>query len=440
MELLEPLPVALARRRGSWRRGGFAGLPASNGTNDNIAAATQALRDSGCTVPAPTAMFPLPGPPPGSRVVHAYTAPGRYVATVTVADAAHQATASAAIVVTAPSAPPPGAPPPPPPASGIDDGTLEGFGASTPGGAGGRRIHVRDATERAVRAAFRDASAGGAVVVFDVPGPITVTSRLPALSGAFVTIEGNGATLVGGGIPSADPVLEVTGHDVIVRDLRIRNGGDNFRAQGNGAYNVVFSHVSSTGSADDGISIGYGAHDVTVQWSFLAGDTRSLFLKYGATTRVSIHHTWIMKQWIRGPLVSSTVLADVRNVIVEDWTMWGARFEAAASGNVVDSLFALGAYAHGIGGKPASALRLIQSGPVFTAGNVYDGLAEAGPDGTAPAPLDAPSVTTLSAADMEPLVRARAGCLPRDAIDQLYIDTSDGWRVGKDAPLRLTGP
>jgi hypothetical protein len=273
-----------------------------------------------------------------------------------------------------------------------------------------------------------------------VPGPIIVTSPLPSLDGAFVTIEGNGATLVGRDIPRAAPVLEVSGHDVIVRDLRIRNGGDNFRAQGDGAYNVVFSHISSTGAGDDGVSIGFGAHDVTLQWSFLAGNTRSIFVKYGATTDVSIHHTWVMKQWIRGPLISTSVRADVRNVIVEDWAMWGSRFEADASGNVVSSLFTLGPYAHGIGGKTRSALRLIQSGPVFTAGNVYDGLAEHSTDGAATAPLDAPPVTTLPVAEMEPLVRGHAGCMPRDDVDRAYIDMQQGWDVGKQLPLRLGPP
>src|SRR5256885_7330372 len=58
----------------------------------------------------------------------------------------------------------------------------------------------------------------------------------------------------------------------------------NIRAQFAGAYNIVFSHLSSTGSGDDGISIGYGAHDVTVQYCFLAGNTRSIFLR-------SVEHT-----------------------------------------------------------------------------------------------------------------------------------------------------
>jgi hypothetical protein len=427
------------------KAGGFPKLPSRNGTDENITSATTDLQAAGCAVPGPAPMFPLPVPLPGARLAHVYGAAGTYVAKVRVSDGLLQASATVSIVVgngATPAPPVPTvAPSPIPPGSGdADSDPLEGFGATTPGGAGGRVVHVTAATDAAVRAAFKSASSGGAIVTFDVTGPIVITSPLPPLSGAFITVDGRGATLIGSGIPQAAPVLEVLGHDVIVKNLRIRNGGDNFRAQGTGAYNVVFSHVSSTGSADDGISIGYGAHDVTVQWSFLAGDTRSLFLKYNSTTRLSIHHTWVMKQWIRGPLVSSSIMADIRNIIVEDWAMWGVRFEADSSGNLVNSLFSLGSYARSIGGKPASALRLIQTGPVFTAGNVYDGLAQHTVDGTAPAPLDAPPVTTLSVEDMEPLVRARAGTLPRDAVDQTYIQTSTGWHTGKESPLRLTGP
>jgi hypothetical protein len=73
-------------------------------------------------------------------------------------------------------------------------------------------------------------------------------------------------------------------------------------------------------------------------------------------------------------------------------------------------------------------------------GNVYDGLAQHTVDGAAQAPLDAPPVTTLSVDDMEPLVRARAGTLPRDSVDQAYLQLSSGWHTGKESPLRLTGP
>jgi hypothetical protein len=372
--------------------------------------------------------------PGGAVAEHVYMQPGTFTARVTATDGVESATASLAITVDGTGLPQaPGGP------DDNDADPSEGFGATTPGGEGGTVIHVRDATEAAVRDAFTKANAGHAIVHFDVDKPIAVHSPLPRLTGAFITIDGNGATLYGENFARTPGMVDVRGHDVIVKNIRLRNAGDNLRAQGDGAYNVVFRHVSSTGSGDDGISIGYGAHDVTVQHCFLAGNTRSIFMKYGATTNVSIHHTWIQKQWIRGPLVSQSIFADIRNVVVEDWTLWGTRFEKESSGNVVNSLFSLSPYAKSVGGKPNSALRLIQSGSVYTAGNDYGGIAEDGADGDASAPLPAPPVTTLPTAQMADVVRVRAGCLPRDQVDEAYVEQSGGWDVGESEPFRL-GP
>jgi len=411
--------------------GGFPQQPALNGTNENIAETLDELAAHDCAEPTPEAMFVATGAP--ATLDHVYAAGGSYVARVTVTDGVTSASASVTITVG-------GSTPPSPPAGGGDGNAdaLEGFGATTPGGAGGRVIRVTEATNAAVQAAFKAAKTGHAIIVFDVTGPITIETSL-TIATSFVTIEGNGATLLGHEL-GWQPTLEVSGHDVIIRNLRLRNGSDNLRAQGKGAYNIVFSHISSTGADDDGVSIGYGAHDVTLQHSFLAGNTRSIFIKYDATTHVSVHHTWMMKQWARGPLVSSSVVADLRNLIVEDWTSYALRFEKLSSGNLVHSLFTLGATAKALGGSPTGFLRLIQLGPVFTAGNVFRGLAKTGPDGKATAPVDAPPVTTLPVAAMEPLVRARAGCLPRDAVDARYIATTTGWKVGAETPLRVLVP
>ena len=411
--------------------GGFPSISAINGTNANIATAIAHLKQANCPVPPGAPMFGAEVEPAGGTAGHTYANAGIYTATVTVSDGTTSASASVTITV-GDDVPPPA---PPPPDAGQDE-PFEGFGATTPGGAGGTEIHVTEATEGAVANAFHAARGGHAIIVFDVRGPIVVHNPLPLLDGAFITVEGNGAMIVGSGFSRTAAMIDVRGHDVVVRRLRLRNGGDNIRAQGPGAYNIVFSHLSSTGSGDDGISIGYGARDVTVQYCFLAGNTRSIFLKYGTTTNVSVHHSWLMKQWIRGPLVSTNVRADLRNNIVEDWDGWATRFEADSSGNVVNSLFVLGPYAKKSGGS-IDALRLIQSGPVFTAGNVYQGLAKGGPEGNASAPIDAPPVTTLPVAEMQAVVNARAGCLPRDVVDQAYIDLRDGWHTGKFEPLRL---
>src|SRR5262249_49622969 len=155
-----------------------------------------------------------------------------------------------------------GLPPPPGGPSDNDADPFEGFGSSTPGGDGGRLIHVTEATEDAVRKAFSAVGDGHAIVRFETTEPIAIHSSLPRLKGSFVTVEGSGATLyvADGGYAN---LIDVRGHDVIVRNIHLRNGSDNLRAQDPTAYNVVFSHISSTGSGDDGISIGFGAHDVT---------------------------------------------------------------------------------------------------------------------------------------------------------------------------------
>jgi PKD repeat protein len=413
--------------------GGFPGLPPINGTNGNIEKVKAKMHQNGCAIPAPKPMFALTAALPTEGTAdHTYTVPGTYTATMTVRAGGRSAMATVEIVVgsghNAGSTPPFGG------GDGNSD-KAEGFGSGTPGGAGGRQIHVSEPTDAAVRAAFKEASGGHAIVIFDTAKPIELSGPLPRLDGPFITIEGNGATLIGTRITRTAASIDVRGHDVIVRNLRLRSGGDNLRATGDGAYNIVFSHISSTGAGDDGISIAYGAHDVTVQYSFLAGNTRSLFLKYGNTTRLSIHHTWVMKQWIRGPLVSTGVMLDLRNVIVEDWAGWGTCYQAESSGNVVNSLYTLSSYARSVGGSP-TALNLTTSGRVFTAGNVFRDRAHAA-EGRETAPLDAPPVTTHSVAEMTDLVHARAGCLPRDATDQAYIDTKTGWDVSKFSPFRL---
>jgi hypothetical protein len=315
---------------------------------------------------------------------------------------------------------------------------LEGFGTETAGGSGGRVITITEPTEEAVRAAFADAiTTGRAIIRFQVDRPIPIVKKLPILNKPNLTIEGGGATLDGAGMKEGSAILDIRTNDVIVRDLRLRNGDDNLRIDGPEAYRVVVTHVSSTGSGDDGISIGYGAHDVTVQYTLVAGSTRSVYCKYSGTSNISLHHSWLQKGAIRSPIFSGAIVADVRNVIVEDWGQWGSRFEDGATGNVVASLFALSSYAVQVGGKPHAALRFKGAGPVYLAGNAVRGAAQALIPGTSAAPIAAPPVTTFPVAEMEKVVRARAGCLPRDAVDTAYVTAASGWKVSETEPLRL---
>jgi len=339
----------------------------------------------------------------------------------------------------------PGAPKPAPP-SGREAPTaspsepIEGFGAVTSGGAGGRVITISEPTEAAVRAAFVDANqTGHAIIRFAVEDTIPIVKKLPILTSPNLTIDGEGATLDGSEMKEGSAIVDIRTHDVIVRNIHLRNGDDNLRFQGPDAFRIAVTHVSSTGSNDDGISIGYGAHDATVQYSFFAGDTRSVYCKYPGTNNISLHHSWIEKGAIRSPLFSGHLIADMRNMIIEDWGEWGSRFEDGASGNLVGSLFALSPYATEVGGKPHGALRFKDAGPVYTSDNAARGVALPPITGTASAPIAAPPVRTQKVAAMEPIVRARAGCMPRDRIDDAYIHMTSGWEVKETRPFRLSG-
>ena len=96
---------------------------------------------------------------------------------------------------------------------------------------------------------------------------------------------------------------------------------------------------------------------------------------------------------------------------------------------MVNSLFTLGPYARSVGGKPNSALRLSSRARCSRRATSTQGLADAGADGKATAPLPAPPVTTLPVADMAPRVRTgRAACRATPSTRRTST-LQDGWDV-----------
>ena len=143
-----------------------------------------------------------------------------------------------------------------------------------------------------------------------------------------------------------------------------------------------------------------------------------------------------MKQWIRGPLASQSAFVDFRNNIVEDWVLWGVRYEKSATGNVVNSVFGESTYAKNTFNNANDGMSVTSDMPVYVSGIEFRGTATSKALVSAPSALPAAAVNTQSVAAMEPNVHANAGAMPRDAVDQQYIDTSSGWSVGKERPLR----
>jgi hypothetical protein len=323
-------------------------------------------------------------------------------------------------------------------AAGNDAG-YEGFGTSTPGGAGGEVVRVTTLASSGPGSLREAVAAGNRTVVFDVAGEIVLDDYI-YVKGAFVTIDGSsapfpGITLVGRG-------LVIRGsrgaHDVIVRGIRIRNSPlDNLQVSA-GAYNVVISHVSTVGAGDGNLDVTEGAHDVTVAWSLIGqpASNKSMLIKYGAS-RITLHHNLFVNSNNRNPQASVDDLGtpatdttlDMRNNVVWAWGPGTGTFvHHGAWVNLVRNYYASPSSS---AFDRAEALMICSGSPKclfgdprghargFVQGNVDgDGLtAHINGQGTEGTPFAAPALTTTDACTAAREVLAGAGVRPLDALD-----------------------
>jgi hypothetical protein len=137
-----------------------------------------------------------------------------------------------------------------------------GWGATTPGGRGGKLIRVTnlDASGPGSLRAALEAS-GPRTIVFEVGGVIDLDRQTLRITEPFVTVAGQtapspGITLIRGGI-------DIEGHDVVIRHLRVRPGQAG-AAKASGweedsistaaAYRVIVDHCSLSWATDENLS------------------------------------------------------------------------------------------------------------------------------------------------------------------------------------------
>lgn len=359
----------------------------------------------------------------------------------------------------------------------------EGFGATTPGGRGGRVLFVTtlaDSGPGSLRAAC--AAAGPRYVVFQVSGtialrhPITVTEP-------FLTLAGQ--TAPGEGVCLRDASFGIATHDVIIRHLRVRLGDEVGRADDcivllHGARRCVLDHCSATWSIDECLSLSGDVQDCTIQWC-LIGEAlnQSLHPKgrhgYGSLARANGPVSWHHNLWIhndaRNPRLGDNYgrggspRFDVRNNVIYNYggTASGltqGKFEVNYVGNYIRPGPSSRAQTPISLGAP-SDLRF------FLRDNVFEGHAELTADNTrffqpaelrpqvrtVEAPFAAPAVQTVPAAAVLDLVLAGVGASRpvRDAVDArlvqhvrthtgAIIDSQKqvgGWPVLRSAPPPL---
>ncbi|RJQ36675.1 hypothetical protein C4552_02155 [Candidatus Parcubacteria bacterium] len=354
-----------------------------------------------------------------------------------------------------PSPTPIPAPPPPPPPS---DASLEGFGAKTPGGSLGTTIRVTNLNDAGPGSLRQALLQGNRTIVFDVGGTITLQSDI-VIKEPFMTIDGRSAPMPGITLSGAGLIIHGTpryyagsnAHDVIIRNIRIRDAVADGIQIAWGAYNVVVDHVSVSNAGDGDIDITHGAHDVTVQWSVLRDTSKIMLVKTqtaeapGETSRVTLHHNAFLTSEDRNPRVSNlangstraaTITADVRNNLIWQWGGGlGTDVECGAKANIVNNFYS--SPSSSLGNKQQALViradsdpvtRCAFGGPSYVNGN-FSGDKLSIDINTGPwvlnrvaTPYPADPVATTDACTAARAIVNAGGAQPRDADDRSHFN------------------
>ena len=244
--------------------------------------------------------------------------------------------------------------------------TAEGFGAGACGGRGGRVLEVTNLDDSGP-GSFRDATTqtGPRLVVFRVSGTITLKGAI-RISEPYLTVAGQtspgGVQIKGTGQPDGDwGVWCVNGaHDIILRHLRVRMGGNMQHDAGNnilfygtaepGVHDVIVDHCSVAWGSDTQLDW-YGSYldRATFQWNIIAeADMGNHIGGNRAPKNLTLHHNLFANLGSRSPLIQHASLFDFRNNVDYNWNGNNASvfgqfaLNTSAFGNVVDNLWLAG--------------------------------------------------------------------------------------------------
>jgi pectate lyase len=331
----------------------------------------------------------------------------------------------------------------------------EGFGATTPGGRGGKVIAVTNLSDDGP-GSFRAAceAEGPRIVIFRVSGLITLTRKL-IIKNPYITIAGQ--TAPGDGICLRNFTFVIATHDVVVRYLRSRLGDltaqeDDSITLAAGARDVVVDHCSATWSIDENLSLAGDVSNVTVQWCLIAeGLNHSKHSKgehgYGSLSRANGPVTWHHNLWAhntsRNPRLGDNYgrppypTFDVRNNVIYDY----GEIASGLTQGVLKVNYVGNYIRPGPSSKPTTPIHI--GGPsdlsFYIKDNVFDGNSALTADNsrffdpveiegkrqvqTVNQPFTAPEVKTTSAAGALAAVLATAGAsLPRrDPVDAQIV-------------------
>jgi hypothetical protein len=226
----------------------------------------------------------------------------------------------------------------------------QGWAAVTPGGRGGRIIRVTNLNADGP-GSFKEAALakGPRIIVFEVGGVIDMKRTTLTITEPYLTIAGQtapspGITFIRGGI-------DVKGHDIIIRHIRIRPGVDGQAHLSGwevdamstvGAYNVIVDHCTMTWGLDENLSASgprfdgatpeewrqHTSHNVTFSYNLLAEGLANASHPKGEHSKGSLIHDNASGILIwrnvyahnveRSPLLKGGVWASVVNNVIYD--------------------------------------------------------------------------------------------------------------------------
>ncbi|MBI2924618.1 MAG: hypothetical protein HYY24_02815 [Verrucomicrobia bacterium] len=224
-------------------------------------------------------------------------------------------------------------------------------------------INLDDSGPGSLRTAME--AAGPRLVVFRVSGTITLKSAI-RVSTPYLTVAGQtspgGVQIKGTGQPDGDwGVWCVNGaHDIVLRHLRVRMGGNMKHDAGNnilfygtaepGVHDVIVDHCSVAWGSDTQLDW-YGSYldRATFQWNIIAeADMGSHIGGNRAPKNITLHHNLYANLGSRTPLMQHANAFDFANNVIYNWNGNNASvfgqfaLNSSAFGNVVSNLWLAG--------------------------------------------------------------------------------------------------
>ncbi|MFC7528550.1 polysaccharide lyase family 1 protein [Actinoplanes sp. GCM10030250] len=280
----------------------------------------------------------------------------------------------------------------------------DGFATGTTGGVAGPTVTVTTSADLA-----RYAGANTPYTIM-VSGRISAGGMITVVANKSILGVGPAAEIAGGGLQLGTTTRP--GNNVIIRNIKFTNAGDDSISVTNGAHHVWIDHNEFGPGYDGSLDIKRKSTQVTVSWNVFRGTDKTMLLGHSDNyrddigyLRVSYHHNWFDGSNQRHPRVRFGEPVHVYNNYYDNVGEYGVASTENAGVVVEGNYFENVAHpCHSASGYAESNPgRLVQRANVF----VNSGVCEAG--GSVAEPSGYYSYQLDPASSVPSLVTAGAG-------------------------------